>query len=526
MIDELNQELADFIGQFYADPLGYVLAAYPWDSNPSIQLCTLPEPWRARYPNCHYGPDAWSCRVMDEIGRQVRENAFDGRHAVKPIRIAVSSGHGIGKSCLSSWLIDWIMSTRPYAKGTVTATTNGQLATRTWAQIKAWTTKALTYDWFDVKDGRGSMELRSREAPSEWFVSAQSCRKENSEAFAGQHAANSTSFYLFDEGSGIDDKIYEVAEGGLTDGEPMFFVFGNPTRNSGAFYDIFHKYRDQWTCFKIDSREAQITNKPAIQAWIDLYGFDSDFVRVRVRGEFPNASDCQFIPQNIVEAAMARPSMEFHPGEHPVCVVGVDLAGPGSDDTAIATRIGPEVLKIEAFHETSVTAMCTRIKEHVNWLYDTYGFEKVYVFMDSGGIGYPYVTLLKESNFPVNGVNFGQGADKPMVYLNKRSEMWARMKEWLQGPMAKLPDDDDLKYDLVAPEYFHQITDNRLALESKEEMKKRGLHSPDKADALALTFAEIVYERAQSVGPDQGRASYFTRESRRNSLSNRRRFNR
>ena len=92
MIDELNQELADFIGQFYADPLGYVLAAYPWDSNPSIQLCTLPEPWRSRYPNCHYGPDAWSCRVMDEIGRQVRENAFDGRHAVKPIRVAVSSG--------------------------------------------------------------------------------------------------------------------------------------------------------------------------------------------------------------------------------------------------------------------------------------------------------------------------------------------------------------------------------------------------------------------------------------------------
>lgn len=514
--ENINAELAAFMAQFYDDPLGFVIAAYPWDTNETLQLVELVEPWKSRYPHCKYGPDKWACELLDEIGRQVKANAFDGRHAVKPIRIAVSSGHGIGKSCISSWLIDWIMSTRPFAKGTVTATTNGQLATRTWAQVKTWTKKCITADWFEIKDGRSSMVIESKEDKSEWFVSAQSCRKENSEAFAGQHAANSTSFYLFDEGSGIDEIIYEVAEGGLTDGEPMFFVFGNPTRNSGAFYDIFHKYRDQWTTYKIDSREAQITNKTAIQGWIDQYGFDSDFVRVRVRGEFPNSSDMQFIPEDIVERAMRNESEEFHPGDHPFCVIGVDLAMYGSDSTAFCVRVGREVIHMESFVKSGVMQTCSRLGELVNSLYSKFDFEKVYIFMDAGGLGKPYVDLLNSNHFLVNGVDFGGSPDNPQTYRNKRVEMWDRMKTWLQDPNVVLPDDDDLKYDLTAPEYQHGIVDHKLELESKEDMKKRGLSSPDKADALALTFADIILEPSKAMIRNDRVSSRAAKDSRRN----------
>ena len=357
------------------------------------------------------------------------------------------------------------------------------------------------------------MTFESKEAPSDWFASAQSCRKENSEAFAGQHAANSTSFYIFDEGSGIDAKIYEVAEGGLTDGEPMIFVFGNPTRNSGPFYDIFHKQRDLWTTFKVDSREAQITNKDSIAEWARLYGEDSDFFRVRVRGEFPNASSCQLISQDIVEQAMARKPDEFHPGMRPIALVGVDLAAMGDDKTAICTRVGNEVFDIKTLTKTDIEHVCAVLKDHIDWLYKTFGFERVYVFMDRGGIGQGHVERMQYAGYNVHGINFAQTPDKPEEYKNKRSEMWGRMRDWLRDEDAVLPDDDDLKYDLTAPEYFYD-NGNRLQLESKDDMKKRGISSPDKGDALALTFAQKVFQPSDSVLLHQNRAAELTKRSR------------
>lgn len=509
----VSTELAEFVAGFYDDPLGFVIAAYPWDSDPQLQIVELKEPWKSRYPNCKFGPDEWACGLLDDLGAQVKSRAFDGKHAVPPIRIAVSSGHGIGKSALSAWLIDWIMSTRPFAKGTITATTNGQLESRTWAQIATWTKKCITADWFAIKAGKGSMRLECKESVTEWFATAQSCRKENSEAFAGQHAASSTSFYLFDEGSGIESVIYEVAEGGLTDGEPMFFVFGNPTRNSGSFYDIFHKHRDQWTTYKIDSRQAQITNKAMIEEWKQVHGEDSDFFRVRVRGEFPNASTCQFIPQDIVDAAMARPSQEFHPGDHPIAIVGVDIAMYGDDTTSICTRVGREVLGFKTYRKRGLE-VCGYIQEHVSWLYETYGFKKVYVFMDCGGVGMAHVDLMKKLGYTdVVGINFGAAPQAATVYKNRRAEMWGRMRDWLRDDMPIIPRDDDLMFDLTGPEYFYD-TKQLLQLESKDDMKARGLSSPDKADSLALTFAERVFEPPSETIGLRNRAAEQTRKSR------------
>jgi hypothetical protein len=146
--------------------------------------------------------------------------------------MAVASGHGVGKSTVSAWITDWIMSTRPRAKGTITANTFQQLSTRTWAQLTQWTKLFFTSRCFT----RTTDQMYYRNARDAWFVSAQSCKEEDSEAFVGQHAADSTSFYIFDEASGVPDKIFEVAEGGLTDGEPMIFLLGDPTRAEGKFF--------------------------------------------------------------------------------------------------------------------------------------------------------------------------------------------------------------------------------------------------------------------------------------------------
>lgn len=482
----------------YDDPLRFVLWAFPWGTTPELSLVTLKEPWASRYPGCKYGPDKWACEVLDYVGEQVRANAFDGVHAVKPVQVAVASGHGLGKSAITAWLVCWIMATRPGAKGAVTANTASQLETKTFAEISKWLKRSLVRDMFDIK----ASSVVQKDEPESWRVDALTCREENSEAFAGQHAASSTSFYIFDEASAVPDKIWEVAEGGLTDGEPMWFVFGNPTRNTGRFKECFGRFREQWKTFQIDSREAQITNKEQIAVWAKEYGEDSDFFRVRVRGQFPNASTTQFIPTKLAEDAMARPA----PARHRIAtaIVGVDVARFGDDDTVIVTRFGKDATTPFArYHGLSGDRVIALVKAKINELYRE-GFERVYVFLDEGGLGGAIVDVLRADGFrEVRGVNFGQGADDPELYPFKREEMWARMKKWLE--FGSIPNDQQLLDDLTGIEFEYNIK-GQPKLESKADMKKRGLHSPDAADALALTWAYQVREVSdRTVGPERVR---------------------
>jgi hypothetical protein len=212
------------MARFYADPLGFVMYAFPWDSDPALQLVPLAPVYQQRF-NSQYGPDVWACEFLDALGALVKQRGFDGVHAVDAIRMAVASGHGVGKSALTAWLVLWIMSTRPFAKGIVTANTAEQLASKTRAEISKWAKKSVTRDWWKISTGKGAMKMVHVDHPESWQVSAQTCREENAEAFAGLHAADSTPFYLFDEASAIPDAIAEVAEGGLTDGEPMFLKY-------------------------------------------------------------------------------------------------------------------------------------------------------------------------------------------------------------------------------------------------------------------------------------------------------------
>ena len=481
----------DFFNQIalgYDDPLRFILWALPWGETPELSIVPLPEPWASRFPGCKYGPDRWACEIFDDIAQQVREHQFDGIHAVDSIQTAVASGHGIGKSFLTACIVIWIMATRPNAKGVVTANTGKQLETKTWAEISKWLKRSLVADMFEIQ----AESIYAKDSPDSWRVDAVTCREENSEAFAGQHAASSTSFYIFDEASAVPDKIWEVAEGGLTDGEPMWFVFGNPTRNTGRFKECFGKFRDSWHTWQIDSRDVFITNKPRLMKWAKEYGEDSDFFRVRVRGLFPNASSLQFIPSALAEEASRRPA----PAQHRVdsAILGIDVARFGDDDTVIYTRYGRNgTTPVRRYHGLSGDRVIALTKEKINELKRA-GFERVYCFMDEGAMGGSIVDVLKADGFPVRGVAFAASADDPVVYHRKREEMWGRMKEWLK--VGSIPNDQMLFDDLTGVEYAY-ADGGQIKLERKEEMKKRGLHSPDSADALALTFAYKVQEYSE-----------------------------
>lgn len=487
---KIDLALADEVAKFMHDPLGFVLFAYPWDTDPALQVVELPAPWNLVYDS-QYGPDKWACEMLDEIGRLARLNDFDGQHAVDPIRMSVSSGHGIGKSAMTAWLVDWIMSTRPYAQGTVTANTAPQLETKTWAQIAKWTKMCITAHWFTINTGRGAMRMYHNDYPESWFCSAQTCREENSESFAGQHAASSTSFYIFDEASAVPDIIWEVAEGGLTDGEPMLFTFGNPTRNTGKFFECFNKNRHRWAARKIDSRTVAITNKKLLAQWVADEGEDSDFVKVRVRGEFPSASSLQFIPRDMVDDAVSRELV--HDKRH-TAVIGVDVARFGDDQSVVRTRVGRDARTFAPlrFRQLDTMQLASRVADHANLLMRVY---RVVIFVDGGGVGGGVVDRLRQLGFDVIEVQFGGKATDQRKYANKRAEMWGVMKEWL--PTGCIDKDDTLVTDLTGVEYSFTPGD-QILLEKKEHMKARGLSSPDDGDALALTFAAPVPDVSQA----------------------------
>ena len=334
------------------------------------------------------------------------------------------------------------------------------------------------------------MRIVHKDFPESWRCDAQTCREENSESFAGLHAATSSPYYIFDEASAVPDKIWEVAEGGLTDGEPFWFVFGNPTRNTGRFFECFNKFRHRWHTQQIDSRSVQITNKGTIQEWVSDYGEDSDFVRVRVRGIFPQASSLQFISRNLVDDAMARePERSSMQGR--VAVVGVDVARFGDDQSVIRTRVGRDAASFppKRFRQLDTMQLTSKIVEHVKLMKQA-GFAVV-IFVDGGGVGGGVIDRLRQLNFDVIEVQFGAKADDPKKYANKRAEIWGRMREWLKG--GCLGKDEALATDLTSVEYGFR-PDDSILLESKEAMKRRGLASPDDADALAVTFAQPVAE--------------------------------
>jgi len=470
--------LAQDMARFYADPLGFVMYAYPWDSDASLQMVELAEPWRSRYA-CAHGPDAWACAFLDDLGAEVRRRGFDGSRAVDALRFATASGHGIGKSAMVAWLVNWIMSTRPFAKGIVTANTAAQLETKTWAEIAKWSKRCITAHWFEVHTGRGAMKLCHRQHRESWLCVAQTCREENAESFAGLHAANSTPFYIFDEASAIPEAISEVAEGGLTNGEPMFFKFGNPTRNSGDFYDCFHGMRHRWKTRQIDSRSVTITNKAQIQQWIDDYGLDSDFVKVRVRGMFPALSSRQFISVKDVDAAFGRP---YKPGafDFAPAILTCDPAWSGDDELIIAKRQGLSFTLLRAIPKNDNDIEIATLLAHLE---DEHRADAVFV---DAGYGTGIVSAGQTMGRAWTLVWFG-GASSDPGCLNKRAEMWKHMRDWLKSGGA-IPDDKILYADLIAPETVPRM-DGKIQLESKEDMKKRGLPSPNRADALALSFA-------------------------------------
>jgi len=297
--------------------------------------------------------------------------------------------------------------------------------------------------------------------------------------------------------------IHEVEEGGLTDGEPFQFLFGNPTRNSGSFYEAcFGRARDKYLVRVVDARDVRFTNKVLIDEWIAEYGADSDFVRVRVRGLPPSASDAQFIDATRVYAAQKRHVDPLH--DEPL-IAGVDVSGGGAAWTVCAFRRGQDArarpfLRLSGQETRDRQRLITMLAEVLR---DEQPERKVHTMFVDSAFGSPVVERLNTMGYKnVHEINFG-GPSADLHQSNQRAYQWARMKDWLLR--GAIPKDARLEADLTGPGY-HLNNKDQLVIESKDSIQKRGLASPDDADALSLTFAQPVgvYTRKRAPGFTMG----------------------
>lgn len=473
MIDNirLEEDLVELAASCASDPLRFVRIFFPWGEPGELEK--------------YDGPDKWQVDILTDVK--------DGlKNICQAVQEAVASGHGVGKSALVSWLILWAVSTKADTKGVVTANTEIQLKTKTWAELSKWKRLLLCSHWFDMT----ATSLFSVDPAHEktWRVDMVPWSEARPESFAGLHNKGVRVLLIFDEASAISDTIWEVAEGALTDEdtEILWFVFGNPTKNSGRFKECFGKFKHRWKTYQVDSRTCKMTNKTQIQSWVDDWGEDSDFVRVRVRGEFPRSGSNQFIPSDAVARARKRTN-EWNPDVPKVLTL--DVARFGSNRTVPLLRQGRKAKVLAKWRGLSTDQTTERfiklIEEH----------NPQAIIVDEDGIGGAVVDQLRARGYGkkfgkdiLYGFRGGMPAYDERNYLNRRAEVWDEARKWLGGDVD-IDDDPELEAELTGPEYGIDPK-GRFMLEKKDDMAARGLESPDMGDALAMSFAVKLSETA------------------------------
>jgi len=474
------QLITEDIMKFRHDPLGYVYYSFPW----GVEGTELAD---------KTGPRTWQIELLVYLGQRLEGGADPSEAISAAIQTATASGHGIGKSALVAWIILWGLSTLIDTKIVVTANTDTQLRTKTWPEVAKWHGLAINSDWFDFTAtalASNMVDADGKEHRPNWRADAIPWSERNTEAFAGLHNEGKRLILIFDEAAGIPAIIWEVATGALTDAdtEIIWCVFGNPTRNDGKFRECFGSEQHRWRTRQIDSRTVDGTNNVLFEQLIEDHGLDSDYVKVRVLGQFPSQSSSQFIGMDVIDGAKYR---EIAEDKDSALICGIDFARSGTDKTVMRFRRGRDArtYPVFKFREMNSMRLAAQIVDKLNQMNQNPETKIDQTFGDGGGIGGPIIDRLNMLGAKVIEIGFGEKATDPKRFANKRTEMWHDGRAWLAT--GAIDGDKELYADLHGPEYWDDKLD-RLILEPKKDMKARGLNSPDDGDALFLTFAQPV----------------------------------
>jgi len=419
-------------------------------------------------------------------------------------KVSIKSGQGVGKTGIEAVALLWFLTCFPYPRVVATAPTKQQLHDVLWSEVSKWQERAPLLQEI-LKWTKTYIYMVGHE--KRWFATARTATKpENMQGF---HEDNM--LFIIDEASGVADPIMEAILGTLSGGNNKLLMCGNPTRTSGTFYDAFYSSRWMYKCHTVSSEDSPRTNKDNIKALVDRFGYDSNVVRVRVRGLFPKQEDDVFIALQLLEAAieleidLGEESEEYTPDR---IDIGVDVARFGDDNTVIVRKIDKVIPELLVRHGQDTMKTAGDIVRMYRGLlekypkYDNY----IYVKIDDTGVGGGVSDRLKElqgdseeklEKMVVVPVNFAKKAPKTKsarYYDDIVTWMWANVRDLLENKEVKLPDDSILVGEFSTRKYNFQ-SNGKQRLESKDELKKRGLTSPDRADAVALACMPVFKKK-------------------------------
>lgn len=447
------------IARCYDDPLTFVLMAFDWGHGDLAG-------WT--------GPDEWQTEFLTKLRDRCRSREIDD-----VVRMAVKSGRGPGKTAVEAWLVLWLMSTRPNFAGIVTANTGDQLDDKTWRELALWHKRAINAHWFNWTTTR-FYQIDNKET---WGVDAVKWSEHRPDAFGGLHNNGRGQVAILDEGSGIADSIFEVVDATMTDADSFVFVFANPIRKRGRFYELFTRFAHRWVTMSVDTRRAKAANQKKIQQDIEDWGEDSDYVRVNVKGEFPRQDSDTLIPLPLIEAARTRVAADC---ERYKPVWGLDVARFGDDRSALAIRRHRKLESIEAWRGLNTMQLAGKIK--AMWDDAAEDDKPSMIVIDVIGVGAGVVDRLQELELPVRGLNVSESPAVKAKFHRLRDEMYWRGREWFEGLNVQC---EDASVGGELGDVLYSFTSaGQIKVESKDDIKERLGRSPDIGEAFLLSLME------------------------------------
>lgn len=445
-----------------------------------------------------FAPDKWQAEALNDIAISSK--------------VAIKSGQGVGKTSMEAVALLWFLCCFPFPRIVATAPTKQQLHDVLWSEVSKWQSHSPLLSEI-LKWTKTYIYMRNYE--KRWFAVARTATKpENMQGF---HEDNM--LFIVDEASGVADVIMEAVLGTLSGKNNKLLMCGNPTRTSGTFFDAFNADRAIYKCHTVSSADSSRTNKENIQSLIRKYGEDSNVVRVRVKGEFPKQEDDVFIPLSLIEQCGSKlyelPDDLYSPN----VILGVDVARFGDDETIIYRNAKGKLKMVVNRHGQDLMATTGDIVvEYRKILKEFPEFKgRIYVNIDDTGLGGGVTDRLREVKreesltrlfvIPINAAEKIEtdtkvGKDAAEHYNNLTTHMWACLKELFGNKEIEIEDEPNTFAQLTSRKYF-MASNGKIQLESKDEMKKRGLGSPDRGDAVALAVYLGKIKRYTGSAPSQ-----------------------
>jgi hypothetical protein len=502
-IDSIMQHL--YSEELRDNPLLFVEYAFPWG-----QKGTPLEKFK--------GPRKWQREELLKIAEHIKLNKARVLKGEDPVvyKSATASGRGIGKSSLVAWITLWMMSCHYGSTTILSANTDTQLTDKTFGEIGVWLPMLINSFFFEATQKsiapgpwyKKLLEDEMKVGCKYFYANGVLWNEDNPESFAGAHSQIGMCV-IFDESSGIPENIWTVSKGFYTEKTVyrFWFAFSNPRAGAGAFYDCFHDEGSTWNTRQVNSLEVEDIDKSELMEIVKKFGEDSDEAAVEVFGRFPKQGTRQFIPRALVKQAQLRELYNYDIKGEPL-ILGIDPARFGDDSTVFRYRRGRDARSIPPEEYKGLDNM--KIVDKV--LQAIHSYNPDHIVIDSGA-GAGIIDRLKELKIKCHEILFGsEAADKQ--YFDHRTEMWGLLRDWLPGGM--IDTDRQLEADLCNPEKENVGREDKIKLESKTKMKRRGVKSPNHADALALTFSKKwaragVHRTSRNAGAQNKKHASWTK---------------